>query len=133
MTRRDWLKRAAGWALGVLGLYPFAAFVTTDRVRPPRTVRIRKELKPGQYLLEPDFCLFETEAGPMAVSRRCPHLGCRITYHPVERGFICPCHQSRFTWDGRYVSGPAKKDLPRLGVRRLEDGGYAVVIPRGLG
>jgi Rieske Fe-S protein len=84
-------------------------------------------------LLEPQFAFFETDQGPLAVSRSCTHLGCIINYREADREFLCPCHQSRFTWDGKYLSGPADKDLPKFHVKVLEEEeGYVVQIPRGI-
>jgi len=132
MIRRDFLKKAGIWALGLGLIYPVYAFVTKKRFRPPIEVRLRDKLKPGEFLLEPQFALFETDQGPLAVSRSCTHLGCIINYREADKEFLCPCHQSRFAWDGKYLSGPADKDLSRFQVRVLEkDEGYIVHIPRG--
>lgn len=57
-------------------------------------------------------------ASVIALSARCPHLGCQI--HRQDRGaLVCSCHGSRFGLDGRFVSGPAGQDLPRLALDRL--------------
>ena len=131
MTRRDLMKKAGFWAFGLGLFYPVYAFVAKKRFRPPTEVRLRRELKSGEFLLEPRFALFETDQGPLAVSRSCTHLGCIVNYRETDREFLCPCHQSRFTWDGKYLSGPAKKDLPRLHVKVLEEEeGYIIQIPR---
>ncbi len=48
-----------------------------------------------------------------AHSARCPHLGCTIA--GVDGGeLVCPCHGSRFTFDGRLLQGPAVSGLVRL-------------------
>ncbi len=131
MTRRNLIKK---WFLALFTFsmsLPLFSFLKSQRYRPPIEKRISKVLKPGQFLTEPEFVLFHTNKGPVAISRRCTHLGCRINYFPEKALFICPCHQSRFTKDGRYISGPAKKDLHRFKVAVLEDGqGYVVYIPR---
>jgi len=133
MTRRDFLKKAGFWACGLGLIYPVYAFVAKKRFRPPIEVRLRRKLKPGEFLLEPQFAFFETDQGPLAVSRTCTHLGCIINYQEADKEFLCPCHQSRFTWDGKYLSGPAEKDLPKLHVKVLEgEEGYIVQIPRGI-
>ncbi|MDA8161717.1 MAG: ubiquinol-cytochrome c reductase iron-sulfur subunit [Desulfobacteraceae bacterium] len=133
MTRRDWIKKAGKWGLMSLFMYPLYAFIVNVRVRPPEEVRVSTIPKGNEPVIEPQFALFETAKGPIAVSRQCTHLGCTINYKGHEKGFLCPCHQSHFSWDGRYISGPAKKDLPRFAVKRLEGGkGYIVEIPRGL-
>ena len=44
-----------------------------------------------------------------ALSLICPHLGCTVKV--VNQYIICPCHGSKFLHTGKYISGPAKKDL----------------------
>lgn len=45
------------------------------------------------------------------VSAQCPHMGCQLTWNPDERSWDCPCHGSRFDWEGRRLDGPAQDDL----------------------
>ena len=46
------------------------------------------------------------------VSTRCPHMGCQLNWNEVERSWDCPCHGSRFSYDGTRLDPPAKEDLP---------------------
>lgn len=129
MNRREWLKRSAAAFLAAVAAYPLFRFVYTIRYRPPRKIRIRERIPAGGFLMEPEFVLFESDKGPIAVSRTCTHLGCILAYDEVRRQFICPCHQSRFKWNGKYISGPARKDLPDYPVQVMKDGkGYVVLI-----
>lgn len=43
--------------------------------------------------------------------KRCPHLGCALTWNPVEHSFDCPCHGSRFAEDGTLLENPANGRL----------------------
>ena len=57
--------------------------------------------------------VYKTEDGHChVVSPRCPHLGCQLEWNPDEKSWDCPCHGSRFHYDGSLISGPAQKDLP---------------------
>ncbi len=45
------------------------------------------------------------------VLKKCPHIGCELKYNEVEKTWDCPCHGSRFSIDGKCISGPANKDI----------------------
>jgi Rieske Fe-S protein len=53
------------------------------------------------------------EGALTAVSPRCTHLGCHVSWNRAEQTWDCPCHGSRFLADGRLIQGPAVADLPR--------------------
>jgi Rieske Fe-S protein len=44
----------------------------------------------------------------------CPHLGCRYNWDEERKQFICPCHNSVYSIDGKVVSGPAPRGLDEL-------------------
>ncbi len=46
-----------------------------------------------------------------AVSAVCPHMKCLVQWNDAELTWDCPCHGSRFTYDGDVISGPALDDL----------------------
>lgn len=70
------------------------------------------DIKPG------DAQVLEVEGQKMGVFRddednlhwvdtTCTHLGCELKWNDAERTWDCPCHGSRFTYDGDVVEGPA--------------------------
>lgn len=42
---------------------------------------------------------------------RCPHLGCKLKWNPLEHSWDCPCHGSRFSEQGTLLDGPSTADL----------------------
>ena len=57
----------------------------------------------------------------VAFGPQCTHLGC--AYHWEERSseFLCPCHSSVFSVDGKVISGPAPRPLDRYDTK-IENG-----------
>lgn len=45
------------------------------------------------------------------VSTRCTHLGCQLEWNPDEHSWDCPCHGSRFDYQGNLMSNPAMKGI----------------------
>ena len=45
----------------------------------------------------------------------CPHMGAELNWNPVEKTWDCPCHGSRFTYDGAVIEGPATYRLKPYG------------------
>ena len=50
-----------------------------------------------------------------AVQAKCPHLGCQLEWNPDEKSWDCPCHGSRFDYQGRGLDGPAVDGLAAPG------------------
>ena len=103
------LLTLAGFLFFLLPVLRFVDFRISPR---PRLVRVNRLLRPGGFILEPDFVIFDRAGAAMAVSRRCTHLGCRLNFNEQENLLVCPCHQSRFSRQGKRISGPARRDLP---------------------
>jgi menaquinol-cytochrome c reductase iron-sulfur subunit len=54
----------------------------------------------------------------------CPHAGCFVDFAPESGHFLCPCHNSSFTADGKIASpaSPSPRALDSLQVEVRKDG-----------
>lgn len=58
------------------------------------------------------LAVYKDENGKVSVfSAKCTHLGCSVTWNPLEESFDCPCHGSRFFNNGKVINGPANSPL----------------------
>jgi glycine/D-amino acid oxidase-like deaminating enzyme/nitrite reductase/ring-hydroxylating ferredoxin subunit len=88
-----------------------AARFVGDRLR-HADKRPLENLRPGEgAIVEHDgeqVAAARDEDGTLhAVSARCTHLGCLVSWNNAERSWDCPCHGSRFAPDGTVLEGPA--------------------------
>ena len=53
----------------------------------------------------------DKEGKLFAVKPYCTHLGCELSWNNLENTWDCPCHGSRFTYEGKSIYAPSIKDL----------------------
>jgi glycine/D-amino acid oxidase-like deaminating enzyme/nitrite reductase/ring-hydroxylating ferredoxin subunit len=88
-----------------------------DRVLDPG-IRSIEDLRPGEGDVVrhggEKVAAYRDEHGALtAVSPRCTHLGCHVSWNSAERSWDCPCHGSRFAPGGEVLEGPAVHRLER--------------------
>lgn len=81
-------------------------------------------IKPGEAKvfkrLKDKIGVFKDDDGKVhAVNAVCTHLRCVVTWNDAERTWDCPCHMSRFNYDGQVLHGPAKAPLGQVPPDRL--------------
>jgi glycine/D-amino acid oxidase-like deaminating enzyme/nitrite reductase/ring-hydroxylating ferredoxin subunit len=91
-----------------------ALYLAADRIRKRGSASI---LSPGEGKVvtagRRQIAVSRDEVGTLhAVSARCTHLGCIVTWNAAERTWDCPCHGSRFEPGGAVIHGPAVRSLP---------------------
>lgn len=112
-------------------LLPLVKFISFTPPRKPNFVKVNRVIKSGGFIIESDFIMFDLDGEPIAVSRKCTHLGCKLNFNELENMLVCPCHLSRFDKRGNRLSGPARLDLPTFKVDKTGSAdvtGYIVTI-----
>lgn len=71
------------------------------------------------------FFVIRRDGQVTALSAVCTHKGCLVSPRP-DGSFKCFCHGSEFSPAGKVLSGPAKRDLPRLALK-LDDNRHVLV------
>ena len=74
------------------------------------------DLKPGEgkviELHGQKAGAYRDEQGTLhIVDATCTHMGCELSWNSAEKTWDCPCHASRFTYEGDIVEGPTVTPL----------------------
>ncbi len=59
----------------------------------------------------------QSNSDVIAFMPNCTHLGCAYHWDDPSHTFICPCHTSSFSIDGKVLGGPAPRPLDRYEVK----------------
>lgn len=83
---------------------------------------LRNYARDGIYARYRDWGFFVIRQGSRLFARSalCTHRTCKL--NTAREGFLCPCHGSTFTIDGRVTRGPARRSLPGFVVEKSLDG-----------
>lgn len=88
----------------------------------PGDIKSSDELKTGEGAVVrkglKKIAVYKNENGVLkAFSAICPHLGCILQWNADEKSFDCPCHGSRFSFEGKLINGPAVSDLQEIKIK----------------
>ena len=53
----------------------------------------------------------------IALTSRCAHVGCPVSFKEAARSFVCPCHGGVYDLRGRRIGGPPPRPLDRFYTR----------------
>ena len=123
-----WLASVLYPVIRYLKPLPRAGAVGPTRLTREELAKLEKEhfvIVPvsGKRVLVPQNAAQEV----LAVDAKCTHEGCTVQYLAAESAIWCACHNARFDLDGRVLSGPPPRPLPKYATERLEDGGIMIV------
>ncbi|MFM1847280.1 MAG: hypothetical protein RL417_754 [Pseudomonadota bacterium] len=74
------------------------------------------------------LAIVRDSAGFGALSLRCTHQECLVSYTSTSTPIECPCHGAVFSPEGELISGPAPTDLPWFEVKVDGQGTLHVLI-----
>ncbi len=144
LTRRKFFNFLAGF--GAIGVIAMVTYPLLNFLRPPRrssesasyvevgTLADIPEGK-GRDAIAPDgepviIVNLTGEGKLVALSKRCTHLGCIVQL--MENELYCPCHGARFNLEGKVITGPAPKPLPKYELKvvgeKIQLGGPLEVV-----
>jgi nitrite reductase/ring-hydroxylating ferredoxin subunit len=126
-NRRKFLKRT-GWLLMIpLGIAWFGTFKRQSDKLSHRIIRLPDDL-PGGITFYEELIINNSVDEVQVFSAKCPHLGCMIS--KIEGNhLVCPCHGSRFLFNGQNIKGPAAGNLiSYIPARDPRNGSFVVEI-----
>ncbi len=132
--RRDFLKHAAALVAGALvGIAGGEAPASALAVTPGQAIgksgsEVTYALPAGDGATvdrDNDVVIARVQNTVVALSLKCPHTGGELRWKPPVNRYECSRHDSRFEPPGVYISGRAKRNMDRFGVKRS---GETVVV-----
>lgn len=123
ISRRDFFGMA--WkGLGILavleGLGMISAYIFTGKNKRNSRLTKMQDAGPADSFVPGSVTAFMggrfylarmQDGGFIALSLRCTHLGCSVTWEKEKNRFICPCHSSAFDIGGEVLNPPAARAL----------------------
>jgi glycine/D-amino acid oxidase-like deaminating enzyme/nitrite reductase/ring-hydroxylating ferredoxin subunit len=64
----------------------------------------------------------DAEGNLHAVDPICPHAKCAVDWNSAEKSWDCPCHGSRFSFNGEVLTGPARRGLDVVEISEMAKG-----------
>lgn len=116
INRRDFVKKSIA-LLPFVGVgsfvYPLSKFAFFEEKNKISLVIALDELTQKITKKGTVFILKNNDA-IQVFDAHCTHMGCVLNFSERENAFVCPCHSSKFSLDGKVLKGPAQKKLDTL-------------------
>ncbi len=130
-SRRDFLNLLlGGGTLATLGaiLYPAFKYITPPASGEANVTQVKLPFKRSDIEADPKKAktfkfgrdlgiILITDTGDLrALSARCTHLDCTVQNRPDLGILWCACHNGRYDYAGRNISGPPPRPLEQFAV-----------------
>ena len=126
-----WLASVIYPVLRYLKPLPRAGAIGPTRLSPAELTKLTRDAFVIVPVSGKRVLVFQNAAQQLlAVDAKCTHEGCTVKYLASESVIWCACHNARFDLDGRVLSGPPPRPLPKYAVERQEDGSVLVIAER---
>lgn len=79
-------------------------YITAEELKPDEGGLVLYHGKKTAAYRDPDGHLY-------TLSPYCPHMRCELSWNDVSHTWDCPCHGSRFRYDGTLLCGPANQPI----------------------
>jgi menaquinol-cytochrome c reductase iron-sulfur subunit len=90
------------------------------KIGEPQEVTFRRTRVDGWRVLNEKSTTWVVRTGEdkvVAYTPQCTHLACAYHWDAPHKEFVCPCHASTFSVDGKVTGGPAPRPLDRYVTR----------------
>jgi menaquinol-cytochrome c reductase iron-sulfur subunit len=97
------------------------ADLTSLPVNTPEEIVFRRNRVDGWKVISEKttaWVVKKSDSDVVAFGAQCTHLGCAYHWDENHKYFLCPCHTSAFSVDGKVLTGPAPRPLDRYAVKR---------------
>ena len=125
ISRRKMFKQLAfSFTIPTSLLWYFGTKRKIETARKQRVV-IPNNLSDGISFID-NIIINKTPNNTTVFSSKCTHLGCKINSTENDK-LVCPCHGSKFSFDGIPQNGPATVPLNKLEIKEEKSPGELVV------
>jgi len=133
-TRRDMLRiaghAAAAGALTACGgdemMMPLPQSCPGVVATGAESLAVNKAMRFDKMPTYMSFIVARDSQGFYALANACPHSGCQTSFNESAMSFDCPCHGSRFKFDGSLLNGPAATAMKAYTICRRADNAIVV-------
>ena len=121
--RREFLRNAAAFALGVISLSlpirSVSAKVLTSAVGGRSLLSYKVPAADGADIdRDNEVILVRYKNDVYAFSLGCPHQNVSLRWNETDMRFQCPKHHSQYQPSGEFITGRATRNMDRLAIRR---------------
>lgn len=101
-----------------------AVDLTQLKPRVPEEIAFQRIRKNGWKLITEKSTAWVvklSDSEVVAYSPGCTHLGCAYHWEANKNEFVCPCHTTSFSIEGKVLGGPAPRPLDQYAVKKQGD------------